>query len=127
MQKKRCKVYYPIEKSDILKKVLFEGVSVPEVCKLYHINPRTVNKWKRQFINDMPSVFVIGDLEKNIALLKAEIARMRRGFEAKISRLASENVILKDNLKSKDHDESEDIDWDELIGLPNQEGIDGKM
>jgi transposase-like protein len=114
MQKKN-RVYLPIEKSDILKKVLFEGLSVPEVCKLYHINPRTVHKWKRQLIKCMPSVFEIGYLERKVVLLESENNRLMDRLKSKTADLKLENIKLKEDPNNANH--IEETDWDELLGF----------
>lgn len=56
MSKKR-KTYSPTEKAKIVLEVLREESTLNEIATNYGVSPQLINRWKVEFIKNMPAVF----------------------------------------------------------------------
>jgi transposase-like protein len=69
-----AKSYSPKLKFQIVLEALQDEKTVGQIAKAYGVHPNSINKWKREFLENGPEVFdqegVVAEYEKRIADLE---------------------------------------------------------
>ena len=92
MQKKS---YSPEFKAKVVLELLTENQTTSEIAAKYEINIRMVQRWRKEFLENIDRVFGEAKIEKDIKDKEKALEQERKELMTKVGELTIENDWLK--------------------------------